>query len=102
MEISGAVAKAAATVTAIGVVGGGALTLDSRHVAQHDFDAYVSSNRVQTILSLANESKDEGAPDYLCKALEAEFAALCTEQAGHYFCDDPQVKKDIVKKAGCD
>lgn len=102
MEISAALKATAAGVVAIGTIGGGVLTLDSRHVAQEEFDSYVSSNRVQTILSLANEAKSEGSPDYLCKALDAEFASLCTEQPDHYFCDDPQIRKDIVKKAGCD
>jgi len=93
---------AAATITAIGAIGGGALTLDHLHTPRAEFDAYVSGNRVQTILSLAEQSRSEGAPAYLCRALVAEFAALCTEMPDHYFCADPEARNEIMTKAGCE
>lgn len=97
MEIS-TLAKA---VVALGVIGGSTLTLDRLHVSQNDYDTFVSSSRVQTILSLADQSQAEGSPGYLCRALTAEFVALCTEQPKHYFCTDPDARKEIMLKAGC-
>ena len=91
----------AATAVALGTIGGTALAVDKLYVDQGTYDKHVSSNRVQTILSLASESEREGGPDYLCRALHAEFAALCTEQPGHYFCEDPATKQEILFRADC-
>lgn len=93
--------EAKGAIVAITAVGGGGIALNNMHVNQDDYDAYVSGNRVQTILSLAEQSKNEGSPAYLCRALQSEFAALCTELPNHYFCEDPDARKEIMAKAGC-
>jgi len=93
--------EAKGAVIAATAIGGSAITLNTLHVSQDDFDVYVSSNRVQTILHLQDQSAREGAPSYLCRAITEEFAALCTEQPKHYFCTDPSAKKEIFAKAGC-
>lgn len=101
IEISATARKAAALVTAVATIGAGAIGMDTRHVSQVEFNSHVSSNRVRTILDLTEQSQRSGAPTYLCRALDAEFAALCTEQPRHYFCDDPDTKREIMAKAGC-
>jgi hypothetical protein len=100
MDIAATIKGAAALVTSIGVIGGGAYYMDERHAGQKEFDQYVSSNRVQTILSLAEQARREGSPPYLCSALQAEFAALCTEIPEHYFCNADS-QRQIMAKAGC-
>ncbi len=101
MELPSVLTDSAKVVTAIGLIGGGAYVLDERHASQEEFEQFVSSSRVQTILDLAEQSKREGSPGYLCRAIHAEFAALCTEQPKHYFCTDPDAKRELLAKAGC-
>ncbi len=61
MEIFGVAVKA---VIAIGVIGGGALTMNSLHVSQADFDqfagSYAASNYVRDLISLGAEFDDRG------------------------------------------
>lgn len=101
MGLAATVIKGSSVVTAIGVIVGGGFALDDRHAKQDEFDAHVSSNRVRTILDLVEQSKNDGAPGYLCRAIESEFIALCTEQPNHYLCTDPDAKRELVSKAGC-
>jgi len=101
MGLLTALNEAKGAILSCAAIGGGALTLNGLHVSQTDFDQYVSASRVQTILQLQDQAAREGSPAYLCKALEAEFAALCTEQPHHYFCEDPDAKESIMAKAGC-
>ena len=102
MALAATITKASSVVIAIAAIGGGAYTLDDRHASQADFQTHVSSNRVRTILDLVAQSKNDGAPAYLCRMIEAEFIALCTEQPKHYLCTDPDAKRELVSKAGCD
>lgn len=101
MGILTALNEAKGAILAVTAIGGGAITLNGLHVSQGDFDEHVSSNRVRTILELQQQSAREGGPGYLCRALEAEFAALCTEHPEHYFCADPNAKREIMAKARC-
>ena len=93
--------EAKGALMAVTAIGGGAISLNQLHVSQAEFDQFVAGNRVQTILQLQQQAAREGSPAYLCAALEAEFAALCTEQPDHYFCVDSTAKREILAKAGC-
>ena len=101
MSVAATVIKASSVVTAIGVIVGGGFAMDDRHAKQSAFDTHVSSNRVRTILDLVERSRNDGAPAYLCRAIESEFIALCTEQPNHYLCTDPDARRELMKKAGC-
>lgn len=59
MEISAGLAKAAATVTAVGVVGGGALTLNELHVASEDFDKYIQQQQVADEREYVRDLKED-------------------------------------------
>jgi len=50
MELSGTLKAAAAVVISLGTIGGGVLTLDSRHVNREDYNNYVAGNRVQRVM----------------------------------------------------
>ena len=104
MGILASLSEAKGAVLAVTAIGGGAIGLHQMHVPRAEYDEFVASNRVQTILQLAKDSRDEGGPIYLCRALEAEFIALCSEQKNHYFCSGQQgaeARKDILAKAKC-
>lgn len=101
----------AKTVTAIGVVGGGALTLDRLHeprgAADHvraevtaEITGIQSDLRIDRILDLVNESRADGGPDYLCDAIDKEIVALCSERPDHYLCS-PDTRRELKNKAGC-
>lgn len=91
----------ASVVTAIGVIGGGALTLDKLHAKQAWATSHESQHRVGTIFQLAERSRQLGNEQWLCDALEKEFIQLCSESPNHYLCEDPNAKRDILQKAGC-
>lgn len=101
MSVLTALADAKGAIGAVAVIGGGALGLNALHVQQEEFDDYVSANRVSIILEIAKDAKAEGSPPWLCRALEAEIIALCTDMPKHYLCTDPDSKREIRAKAGC-
>lgn len=101
MGLAATVIKGSSVVTAIGVIVGGGFALDARHAPREGFNAHVSSDRVRTIFDYVKQSKEDGAPAWLCRAIEQEFIALCTEQPKHYLCTDPDAKRELVSKAGC-
>jgi len=101
MSLVATVTKASSVVAAITVIVGGGFAMDDRHAKQSEFDTHVSSNRVRTILDLVEQSRSDGAPGYLCRAIDSEFIALCTENPKHYLCQDPDAKRELLKKAGC-
>ena len=100
MEVTTTVKGAAAVVVAIATTGGGALKLNDMHAPREDFNQHVSSDRVRTILDYVDRAKRERS-DWICRAIESEFIALCTELPDHYLCTDPSARKDLKKKAGC-
>lgn len=103
MAIASKLKNAAAVVTSIGAIGAGAYALDERHASQEEFNAFRSSARVSTILELAKESEQAGGPDWLCKAIDEEIIALCSEIPDHYLCrPGSDAVEKLKEKAGCD
>lgn len=88
----------AAILSSIGSVGGGALYLDHLHASSADFQKHLSEQRVQTIFSYMDQISQRGPQPWLCRALDEEFIALCTELPNHAMCDD---RRTIIEKAGC-
>ena len=93
--------QAATVITAIGVVGGGALTLDHLHASQSWANQHVGEHRVRTIFQYMRQAQRDGPADWICNAIAEEFISLCTEVPDHYVCRDPEAKDDIMSKAGC-
>ena len=91
---------AAAVVTAIGTIGGGAMFLDHAHVASGDFSKHLSEQRVRTVFSYMDQIKEAGPQDWLCRALDEELIHLCTELPDHAMCRDGAMD-DIMDEAGC-
>ncbi len=91
---------AAAVVTAIGSIGGGALYLDHAHVASGDFKQHLSEQRVQTIFSYMDQIKANGPQEWLCRALREELIYLCTELPQHAMCRDG-ARENILDEVGC-
>ena len=90
----------AAAVAAIGSIGSGALYLDHAHVAASDFSKHLSEQRVRTVFSYMDQIKQNGAQEWLCRALEEELYALCTELPQHAMCRDGAME-NILNEAGC-
>ena len=101
MSLAATVTKAGSTVVAIGIVGGGALTLDHLHAPRSAITAIESQLRVDRIFDLVDQAAASGSPDWLCRAIEQEFISLCTEQPDHYLCTDPDAKRGLKARAGC-
>ena len=101
MSLAATITKGAAVVTAIGTISGGALYLDNTHAPAEQVDQMQASSRVNTILQLVETAAREGAADWICLSIEAEFAALCTELPDHYWCEKPETKAALMDKAGC-
>ncbi len=89
---------AAAVVAAIGSIGSGALYLDHAHASSSDFEKHLSEQRVRTIFSYMDQISQHGPQSWLCRALDEEFIALCTELPDHAMCEDRQ---DIMEEVGC-
>ncbi len=101
MALTATIKSAATVVTSLGIIGAGALTLDNMHAPQEQVDRMQASNRVGTILELVSQAANQGSAEWICRAIEAEFASLCTEMPDHYWCDDPDAKRSLFEKAGC-
>lgn len=96
------IVKAAAVVTAIGTIGGGAIGLDMRHASQQSFSEHIASDSVKVILQLVEQAAHDGPALWLCRAIDEEFIALCTSLPDHYLCRDDDAKIELKEKAGCD
>lgn len=101
MEFTATIKSAAAVVAAIGSISGGALYLDHLHAPREQMEQMQSADRVNTILQLVEQAHHEGADDWLCRAIEAEFIQLCTDRPDHYLCVDPDARHSLKRKAGC-
>ena len=88
----------AASVAAVGTIGGGALALDKMHVASEDFDQYIEQQQMaderQYVLEIKKDIRDvQGAlqedPDevYLQEALAELLDALCEVRPEDRLCD---------------
>ena len=78
------ITQAAACVTAIGVIGGGALTLDNMHVSKGDFEQYLENQESRYVLELKKDIRDlrralQQDPDdpYLVEYLADLLDELC-------------------------
>jgi len=98
MSIAATVVKAASVVSACGVIGGGALYLDTTHVQATEFSAHISESRVRTIFGYLDQIDKNGPQPWLCRALHQEFVQLCTEVPHHSLCQDRQA---IMQSTGC-
>ena len=99
MEVSTTVKTGAAIVTSLGVIGGGAVSLDTRHVRADDFEKYIEQQQMDYERSYVRELKREirdvqGAladdPDepYLQDALLELIDELCEYRPDDKLCDD--------------
>lgn len=74
---------AAATVTAIGTIGGGALYLNELHVASEDFEKYIKGQESRYVLELKKEIRQVKESlaihddEYLEDLLDELIDALC-------------------------
>jgi len=98
MEISAAAKTAAAIVTSVGVVGGGALTLDSRHAPM----SVMGDIGVMEIFDLVEIAQRDGKSEWICRAIDQKIIELCSENEDHYLCRDEEAVKDLKAKAGCE
>lgn len=96
MEL-GLITKAAAVVTAIGTIGGGAVVLDSRHAPM----SVMSDIAVGGIFDLVEIAQRDGRSDWICRAIDEELIKLCSKDEDHYLCRDDEAVKDLKEKAGC-
>ena len=97
VEISGGIIKAAAICTAIGTIGTGAYTLDTRHAPY----SIVGEIRVGSIFDLVEIAQRDGPSDWICRAIEEEIIELCSDDPDHYLCRDDEAAESIKEKAGC-
>jgi len=90
---------ASSVVTAIGVIGGGALYLDSAHVASEDFERYLAKERVGVIFEYMEQIDKMGPQPWLCQSLHEEFIELCVDLPDHPMCED---RDEIMEQVGCE
>lgn len=98
MEISAAAKTAAAIVTSVGVVGGGAITLDARHAPI----SVMGDIGVMEIFDLVEIAQRDGKAEWICRAIDQAIIELCSDNPDHYLCRDTEAAHDLKKKAGCD
>ena len=89
----------AASVTAVGVIGGGALTLDNLHVAAEDFRDYIEQQQMADEREYVQDLKEDirnirkaliEFPDeeFLLEELAELIDELCELRADDRLCDD--------------
>jgi len=99
MELSAVLKSAAASVVAIGGIGGGVITLDHRHVASDDFKDYIQQQQEADDRAYVQELKKSirevtGAlledPDevYLLEALASLIDELCEVRPDDRLCNE--------------
>jgi len=91
------IVQAAAVVTAIGTIAGGAYVLDKRHAPM----SVMSDMAISRILDLVDRARQDPGSPWLCKAIDEEVYKFCSVNAGHYLCQ-PDTIRDIKRKAGCE
>lgn len=108
MSLLTALNEAKGAIAAVALIGGGAIGMDARHPKYSDLDgvraevmSLKADTRVRDILHLRDQARREGAPEWLCKAIEEQFVLLCNESPDHYLCRDPAAKREIMSSAGC-
>ena len=89
----------AASLTAVGVIGAGALTLDTRHVAASDFEKYIEVQQAaddrdyvlklkQSIRNIKEGLANDPSQDYLVDALADAIDSLCEMRPEDRLCDE--------------
>jgi hypothetical protein len=94
-------ASAAATVIAIGTIGGGYAWVDTTYTKRQEFIQHVAQSRTGTIIDLMGRIKatDQGPlRDTYCKQIVFEFTQLCTEAPDSPLCLD---RRAILNELGC-
>jgi hypothetical protein len=90
---------AAATVTAIGSIGGGALALDKMHVAAEDFKEYIEQQQLaderlyvqrlkQDIREIKGALLEDPDEEYLIDALAELIDELCEIRPNDRLCEE--------------
>lgn len=101
MELTATIKSAAAVVASLGTIGSGALYMDHLHAPREQVMRMEAAGRVNTILELVDQAHREGPAEWICKTIEGEFVALCTQIPDHYWCKEPDAKRELMAKAGC-
>jgi hypothetical protein len=70
-------------------------------VVANDVASMKTEGKVQTILGYVDQAFRDGSAPWLCRAIEQEFINLCTDSPDHYLCKDPDAKRELKAKAGC-
>jgi len=95
-----AIKGAATVVTAIGVIGTGAYTLDERHAPRSQVQKMEAGQHVQAIQGWIQAARQEGPSAYVCDAIVQELIELCSEAPNHYLCSE-KGQQDTLARAGC-
>lgn len=92
---------AGAVAVAIGSIGGGALTMESRYALRGEYLRHVADSRSGFILSLVESARAEPPGDYkgsLCRTLQEQIGQLCQEAPTHSICLDRSI---YLQRSGC-
>jgi hypothetical protein len=100
MAINNQVKAWAATVTALSVIGGSAVALDTRHYPMQRGEALEASAAIQAIQGWISEARQHGASPAVCQAIEGEILQLCGRIPDHYVCTD-DMRRSFLERAGC-
>ena len=88
--------KAAAVVTAIATIAGGAFALDQRHAPM----SIVFQMEFSNITGLMNLVRELGSTPEGCQSLDDAILRYCANNSDNYICR-PETIRDIKRKAGC-
>lgn len=88
--------KAAAVVTAIATIAGGAFALDQRHAPM----SIVFQMEFSNITGLMNLVRELGSTPEGCQSLDEAILRYCQRNADNYVCR-PETIRDIKERAGC-
>lgn len=105
--MSGALAKAAASIAAIGTIGGGYAWIDLEHDNMNAAHAPIAEvqqmqvgQHVQAIQGWIQAARQSGPSPWICDAINGELAQLCTKAPGHYLCT-AEGRRETLNRAGC-
>ncbi len=101
MALTATISNAAKIVTALGVIGGGTAAIEIRYAHQDQVDQMQAADRVRAIYDLVEIAQRDGPEPWICRAIDEEHLALCTELPGHYLCTDPDAFPALKSRAGC-
>lgn len=98
MEVATLLKSTAASVVAIGGIGGGVIALDTRHAPM----SVMGEIGVMEIFDLVEIAQRDGKEDWICRAIDQAIIDLCSKNQDHYLCRDSEAAKNLKKKAGCE